>query len=106
MSFYPRLSARLVELFQDPEINPKGAQLIFTTHGTSLLNHLNRDEAWLTEKGESGATTLTALAEYGGDKVRRSLNPERAYLQGRFGAVPEIDQFAFRQAIGLFSTGD
>lgn len=100
-SLHPKLSARLLELFQDPVTNPLGAQLIFTTHDTSLLNHLNRDEVWLTEKGADGATTLTALAEYGGDKVRRSLNLERAYLQGRFGAVPELDQFALRRALGL-----
>ncbi len=103
-SLHPRLSACLLELFQDPETNPYGAQLIFTTHDTSLLNHLNRDEVWLTEKSESGATTLTALAEYGGDKVRRSLNLERAYLQGRFGAVPELDQFTLRRALGLVSS--
>jgi hypothetical protein len=100
-SLHPRLSARLLELFQDPETNPHGAQLIFTTHDTSLLNFLNRDEVWLTEKNDGGATTLTALAEYGGDKVRRSLNLERAYLQGRFGAVPELDQLALRRALGL-----
>jgi uncharacterized protein len=100
-SLHPKLSARLLELFQDPKTNPHGAQLIFTTHDTSLLNYLNRDEVWLTEKGADGATTLTALAEYGGDKVRRSLNLERAYLQGRFGAVPELDQFALRRALGL-----
>jgi AAA15 family ATPase/GTPase len=100
-SLHPRLSARLLELFQDPETNPYGAQLIFTTHDTSLLNYLNRDEVWLTEKGNSGTTTLTALAEYGGDKVRRSLNLEKAYLQGRFGAVPELDQFTLRRALGL-----
>jgi len=100
-SLHPRLSARLLELFQDPQTNPHGAQLIFTTHDTSLLNHLNRDEVWLTEKGDSGATTLTALAEFGGDKVRRSLNLEKAYLQGRFGAVPELDQFILRRALGL-----
>ena len=103
-SLHPRLSARLLDLFQDPETNPYGAQLIFTTHDTSLLNHLNRDEVWLTEKNEGGATTLTALAEYGGDKVRRSLNLERAYLQGRFGAVPEFDQFTLRRALGLVSS--
>jgi uncharacterized protein len=103
-SLHPRLSARLLELFQDPETNPYGAQLIFTTHDTSLLNHLNRDEVWLTEKGDSGATTLTALAEYGGDKVRRSLNLEKAYLQGRFGAVPELDQFMLRRALGSVSS--
>ncbi len=100
-SLHPKLSARLLELFQDPKTNPRGAQLIFTTHDTSLLNYLNRDEVWLTEKGDSGATTLTALAEYGGDKVRRSLNLERAYLQGRFGAVPELDQFTLQRALGL-----
>jgi predicted ATPase len=100
-SLHPRLSTRLLELFQDPHTNPFGAQLIFTTHDTSLLNSLNRDEVWLTEKGDNGATTLTALAEYGGDKVRRSLNLEKAYLQGRFGAVPELDQFTLRRALGL-----
>jgi AAA15 family ATPase/GTPase len=104
-SLHPRLSARLVELFQDPETNPDNAQLIFTTHDTSLLNHLNRDEVWLTEKGDNGATKLTALAEYGGDKVRRSLNLEKAYLQGRFGAVPELDQHVVRRALGVASDG-
>lgn len=100
-SLHPSLSARLLELFQDPATNPRRAQLIFTTHDTSLLNHLNRDEVWLTEKGVDGATTLTALAEYGGDKVRRSMNLEKAYLQGRFGAVPELDQFVLHRALGL-----
>lgn len=105
-SLHPRLSARLLELFQDPLTNPNGAQLVFTTHDTSLLNHLNRDEVWLTEKGNNGVTTLTALAEYGGDKVRRSLNLEKAYLQGRFGAVPELDQLALRSALGLIPDED
>jgi hypothetical protein len=102
-SLHPRLSARLIELFHDPETNPRGAQLVFTSHDTSLLNHLNRDEVWLTEKSAQGATALTALAEYGGEKVRRSLNIERAYLQGRFGAVPELDQYLLRRALGLVS---
>jgi uncharacterized protein len=100
-SLHPHLSAYLLTLFQDPKTNPRGAQLIFSTHDTSLLGHLNRDEVWLTEKGDDGATRLTALAEYGGDKVRRSTNLERAYLQGRFGAVPQIDQVAVRHALGL-----
>lgn len=102
-SLHPRLSARLLELFQDPVTNPNGAQLIFTSHDTSLLNHLNRDEVWLTEKSETGSTTLTALAEYGGDKVRRSLNLERAYLQGRFGALPDLDQATVRRVLGVLA---
>jgi uncharacterized protein len=104
-SLHPRLSARLLELFQDPDSNPHNAQLIFTTHDTSLLNHLNRDEVWLTEKGSNGATSLTALAEFGGNKVRRSLNLEKAYLQGRFGAVPELDQYRLRLALGVVDGG-
>lgn len=100
-SLHPRLSARLLELFQDPATNAHGAQLIFTTHDTSLLGSLNRDEVWLTDKLDKGATTLTALAEFGGDRVRRSTNLEKAYLQGRFGAVPELDQARLRHALGL-----
>lgn len=104
-SLHPRLSAQLLGLFHDPETNPHGAQLIFTTHDVSLLNHLNRDEVWLTEKDGNGATQLVALAEYGGERVRKSVNLERAYMQGRFGAVPEVDQLAVRRALGLASLG-
>jgi hypothetical protein len=100
-SLHPRLSVRLIELFQDRQTNREGAQLIFTSHDTSLLNHLNRDEVWLTEKSASGATTLIALAEFGSDKVRSSVNLERAYLQGRFGAVPELDQLELQRAMGF-----
>lgn len=102
-SLHPRLSARLIEIFQDPETNKRGAQLVFTSHDTSLLNGLNRDEVWLTEKAPDATTQLVGLAEYGGERVRKSLNLERAYLQGRFGAVPEVDQIAVRRALGLSS---
>ena len=104
-SLHPRLSAQLLGLFHDPETNPHGAQLVFTTHDVSLLDHLNRDEVWLTEKDGDGMTQLVALAEYGGERVRKSANLERAYMQGRFGAVPEVDQFAVRRALGLAGLG-
>jgi hypothetical protein len=100
-SLHPRLSAQLLELFKDPQTNPNGAQLILATHDTSLLSTLNRDEVWLTEKGSDGATRLVALAEFGGDKVRRSLNLERAYLQGRFGAIPDVDHIDVRRVFDL-----
>ena len=103
-SLHPRLSSRLIELFQDPTTNPSGAQLIFTTHDTTLLASLNRDEVWLTEKSDDFVTSLRALAEFSGERVRKSLNLERAYLQGRFGAVPEFDRFVVREAIGLAHT--
>lgn len=99
-SLHPLLSARFLQLFQDPVTNPDGAQLLFTTHDASLLGHLNRDEVWLADKDDRGRTTLTALAEYGGERVRRSVNLERAYLAGRFGAVPEFDQYGLQKAPG------
>ncbi len=102
-SLHPRLSARLIEIFQDPGTNTRGAQLVFTSHDTSLLNSLNRDEVWLTEKAPDATTRLFGLAEFRGERVRKSLNLEKAYLQGRFGAVPEVDQVAVRRALGLVS---
>ncbi len=100
-SLHPTLSAELIRLFHDPATNPQGAQLVFTSHDTSLLNHLNRDEVWLTEKTEDGMTRLGALAEFAGERVRRSQNLERAYLHGRFGALPDVDRTDVLRALGL-----
>ncbi|MFF3852976.1 ATP/GTP-binding protein [Micromonospora sp. NPDC002575] len=100
-SLHPTLSAEVIRLFSDPATNPSGAQLVFSSHDTSLLNHLNRDEVWLTEKGEDGSTRLGALAEFAGERVRRSQNLEKAYLHGRFGALPEVDRTDVLRALGL-----
>lgn len=98
---HPVLSAKLLGLFESEEINKKGAQLIFASHDTSLLNHLNRDEVWLTEKSPDGVTSLSALAEFSGNRVRKSQNLERGYLHGRFGAVPDADRIDLMRALGL-----
>jgi uncharacterized protein len=100
-SLYPTLSSELLRIFRSPTTNPYGAQLIFTSHDTSLLNQLNRDEVWLTEKRPDGSTRLGALAEFAGERVRRSQNLENAYLHGRFGALPQVDQIELLRALGL-----
>ena len=100
-SLHPAISGKLVEMFQDPQTNRRDAQLIFTTHDTSLLGSLNRDEVWLTDKRSDGSTDLTPLSDFRGDRVRRSTNLERGYLQGRFGGVPVVDQYVVREALGL-----
>ncbi len=100
-SLHPTLSAQLIKLFHDPTTNPLGAQLVFTSHDTSLLNHLNRDEVWLTEKVKDGSTRLGSLADFAGERVRKSQNLESAYLHGRFGALPDVDQVSFLRALGL-----
>ncbi|MGH3826608.1 MAG: AAA family ATPase [Pseudonocardiaceae bacterium] len=100
-SLHPTLSTQLIRLFHDPATNPRGAQLIFTSHDTSLLNHLNRDEVWFTEKTADGMTRLGALAEFAGERVRKSQNLEKAYRHGRFGALPDVDRTDLLRALGL-----
>lgn len=91
---HPLLTAHLVSIFQNPETNPAGAQLLFNTHNVSLLGpsapgRLRRDQVWFTEKDDSGASKLTALADY---RVRDGLeNVEKRYLAGRYGAIPFLD---------------
>ena len=68
-----------------------GGQLIFTTHDTTFLDLelLRRDEIWFANKTQpAGATELYSLADY---KVRTDLKVDKAYLQGRFEAVPPIE---------------
>ncbi|MBL8232988.1 MAG: ATP-binding protein [Bryobacterales bacterium] len=84
---HPLLAARLIELFTSPELNRKGAQLIFTTHDTNLLECLRKDEVWLTEKKEDGSSTLYSLSEF---KSKRGENLQSGYLQGRYGAIPVV----------------
>lgn len=100
-SLHPRLTSQLVSLFSSPRSNRNGAQLIFTTHDTNLLNQLNRDEVWLTKKLTSGATQFGALADFAGESVRRSANLERSYLSGRFGALPDTSHPDVLRDLGL-----
>jgi predicted ATPase len=100
-SLHPTLSAELIRLFKRKDANPLGAQLLFTSHDTSLLRHLNRDEVWLTEKRSDGATHLGSLAEFAGERVRQSVNLESGYLHGKFGALPQVDEVEFLRALGL-----
>ena len=86
-SLHTRAGEAVLELFCSAETNPKGAQLVATTHDTNLMNSsaLRRDQLWFAIKDTSGATQLYPLTDI---RTRRGDNFEKAYLQGRFGAVP------------------
>jgi AAA15 family ATPase/GTPase len=86
-SKHPLLVRALVQLFHNPEVNTKNAQLIFNTHDTSLLDQelFRRDQVWFTEKGQDGASHLYSLLEY---SPRRGESLAKGYLQGRYGAIP------------------
>lgn len=84
---HPHITRRIVELFQNPLTNPKGAQLIFNSQDVTLQANrlLRRDQIWYTVKGAEGNTELFPLSDF---KVRNDLAIDQAYLDGRFGAVP------------------
>ena len=89
-NLHPRLVQFLVELFHSSETNPKNAQLVFTTHETSILNQevFRRDQVWFCEKGNDKATQIYPLTDFSPRKGRENL--ELAYLAGRYGAVPYV----------------
>ena len=64
-------------------------QIIVTTHESHLLNLdlLRRDEIWFAEKDANGASNLYSLTDF---KVRKDLQIEKGYFEGRFGAVPFV----------------
>ncbi len=100
-NLHPTLTAQLIKLFKGRKSNPRGAQLLFTSHDTNLLNHLNRDEVWLTQKTTSGSTRFAALSDFAGERVRKSANLESGYLSGRFGALPDVSHPDILHELGL-----
>lgn len=93
-SLHPLLALEVIRLLNDPKLNPRGAQIVFTTHDTNILDKgsLRRDQIWFTEKDSEGGTHLYPLTDF---KTRKHENLERGYLQGRYGAVPFIGSTDF-----------
>jgi AAA15 family ATPase/GTPase len=87
---HPNLARWLIEMFLSKKTNPKGAQLIMTSHDSALLDRslFRRDQIWFTEKDESGASRLYSLWDF---KARKDENIRGGYLVGRYGAVPFLD---------------
>lgn len=96
-SLHPLLVQKLVQLFHRPETNTGGAQLIFTTHNTSLLNAcglFRRDQIWFLEKDTAQASNLYSLSDF---SPRKNEALERGYLQGRYGAIPFLGDLMGRK---------
>ena len=86
-SLHTLLVRRLVSMFHSSTSNPKGAQIVFSTHDTSLLEEslFRRDQIWFTEKSRDQATKLYPLTDF---SPRKKEALERGYLAGRYGAIP------------------
>ena len=64
-------------------------QIIFTAHDVNLinLNNFRQDEIWFIEKTQMGESTLKPFSDF---EVKEGQDTLKAYLSGRFGAVPMI----------------
>ncbi len=91
-SLHPHLVRKLVQMFHDSELNINHGQLIFNTHDTTQLDGtlFRRDQIWLVEKDNAGASHLYPLLEF---KPRKQEALEKGYLQGRYGAIPFTGSF-------------
>lgn len=97
-SLHPLLARYLVRMFHDPLINENNAQLIFNTHDSTLLDLtlMRRDQIWLVEKDQHGASQLYSILEFS-PRANEALS--KGYLQGRYGAIPFLDFEHFREVM-------
>lgn len=87
VSLHTKLVEYLIELFHAGQ----GAQLVFTTHNTNLLNlnKFRKDQIYFVNKKENASSDLYSLYDY--KDFRETMDAEKAYLQGRFDAIPYIN---------------
>ena len=92
-SLHPKLTRKFFELFYklNNDVESK-TQLIVTTHESTLLDQelVRRDEIWFVEKDKTGASNIFSLNQF---KVRYDSKIEKAYLLGRYGAIPIFKTF-------------
>lgn len=94
-SLHPLLTRKLIKFFQNPDVNEKGAQVIFATHDTTLLDPelFRRDQIWFTEKDKKEASQLYSMYDYKEHKARKGEAMQKGYLAGRYGAIPIPGRF-------------
>ena len=87
-SLHTLLTRNLLEGYLASRRRESRGQLIFTTHDGLLLDQslFRRDEFWLVDRDENGASTLKALSDY--KDVRNDKDIRKSYLLGRFGGIP------------------
>lgn len=95
-SLHESIISQIVRLFQKYK-KDKFAQLIFSTHNTSLLNAdlFRRDQVWFTQLDDTRATDLYSLVEI--KNVRKTENLEKGYISGKYGAIPMLNKNFFQE---------
>lgn len=104
-SLHAIMCAEAVRMFSNHDSNPRGAQMLFTTHDLILLQTLtgggrvlDRDSIWLTEKDDGGAARLYSLNSFR-PAPRPDENVLRRYLLGSYGGRPDITPGALAREV-------
>lgn len=86
-SLHPKIIEYIFNIFRSGE----KSQLICTTHNTKFLDlkKFRKDQILFANKEQDGSTDLYSLYDY--SDFRDTMDLEKAYLQGRFDAVPLIN---------------
>ncbi len=94
-SLHPKLTAKIIELFNKLHVN-QNMQLIFTTHESSIMdqNLFRRDEIWFVERNNKNSSHVYSLDKF---KERYDKKLSKAYLAGRYGAIPVFTSFTFKE---------
>ncbi|MCK4260849.1 MAG: ATP-binding protein [Halanaerobiales bacterium] len=92
-SLHPKLTYRFIELFYELLIS-NNVQLIFTTHESTIMTQelLRRDEIWFVERNKNNTSHLYSLDRFN-ERYDKKLS--KAYLEGRYGAIPIFKKFSF-----------
>ena len=88
---HPLLVDFIVSKFQSNNTNPNGAQIIFTTHNTELMNmkFLRKDQFYFVDKRDKdGTSELYSISEF---STRTTDNIRKGYLLGKYGATPDVE---------------
>lgn len=94
-SLHESVVYEIVRLFQHAR-KDIFAQLIFSTHDTSLLdsNLFRRDQIWFTQLNNERSTNLYSLVEI--KNVRKTENLEKGYVSGKYGGIPMLNKNFFQ----------
>lgn len=90
-SFHPLLVSYIISYFNSPDTNPKGGQLIFTTHASELLriSKLRLDQILFVSKDGMEHSDIYPLYKYTSESDdEQQYNLADEYLFGRFGGIP------------------
>ena len=88
---HPVLVNYIISKFQSKNSNPNGAQIIFTTHNTELMNMelLRKDQLYFADKrNNDGSSELYSISDFA---TRTTDNIRKGYLVGKYGATPDIE---------------